>query len=105
MRSTCLVSVVGLVSRIPPTIKKCDCLNFCTVIVRALASMLEYVGMIKSEHMLTDIEFESKFYELLRRYSVLYQKSRIVTPVRKSMNVAIGNLTFTDTYAALDRPH
>lgn len=82
MKSTCLGSVAEPVRRILPAIKKCDCLNSCIVIVRALASMLQYVGLIKSEHMLTDVEFESKFYELLRRYSILYNKAKIITPVR-----------------------
>lgn len=83
MKFSCLASVVELVRRITPGIKKPDWLSSCVVIVRALASMLQYVGLIKREFLTTDVEFESKFYELLKRYSVLRTKGKILTKVRK----------------------
>lgn len=50
----------------------CYCLIFSTVIGRALASFLQYVGLVKPEYDVDDENgFQPKFYELLRRYSKL----------------------------------
>lgn len=104
MKSSCLASVVELVRRIPSAIQKPDWLSSCVVIVRALASLLQYVGLIKAEFVTTDVEFESKFYEQLKRYSVLYAKSKIVTTVRNPTGgLWIGDVIFTD-FASV-RPH
>lgn len=43
-------------------------LTILTVIVRALASLLQYCGLIKTEHLTTDTTFEGKFYALLQKY-------------------------------------
>lgn len=92
MKSSCLASVAGLVRRIPPVINRPDWLTSYVVIVRALASMLQYVGLIKREFLTTDVEFESKFYELLKRYSVLRTKGKIFTKVRKqTTDIFIGD--------------
>lgn len=91
MKSSCLGSVAELVRGILSLIKRHGCLISCAVIVRALASMLQYVGLIKSEYLGTDAEFEEKFYELLRRYSVLSAKAEIGIQVRKYMYVFIDN--------------
>lgn len=97
MKFSCLASVAELVRQIPFAIKKPDWLNCCVVIVRALASLLQYVGLIKAEFVTTDVEFESKFYEQLKRYSVLYAKAKIVAPVRNQPGgLCIGDVMFTD---------
>ncbi|KAH8148110.1 uncharacterized protein LAJ45_07874 [Morchella importuna] len=47
-------------------------------IVRALASFLQYVGVIKPEHMKTDADFDTRFYDLIRKYYELTKKVQLL---------------------------
>lgn len=75
MRSGCLVLVAGHVSRtIPPTCSHhflfLDVTNPSAVIVRALASLLQHVGLITPDKMLTPSAFRARFNDQVQRYTL-----------------------------------
>lgn len=52
--------------------------DISAVIIRALASMLQHVGLIKPEEMITERAFRRRFTDQLQRYSLLTSVGSIV---------------------------
>lgn len=80
MKYSYLGTVVGLVRGIIVTNIYIRRLIFTIVLARALASFLQHVGVIKPEYLDAEDKgkiFQSKFYELLKRYSNLTAKAKL----------------------------
>lgn len=94
MRSGCLVIVADLVRILYPAPDSPAPVNkilsdTVAVIARALASFLEYVGLIKPDAMTTDSAYNRRFYDQVGRYAFHTGVNRIVTTVRNPSNASL----------------